>query len=63
MDEESTRGMLCLFLCELPAYGGGIHRRNAYSARNYYLIDEESTGGMLIPPGFTISWMRDPPED
>jgi hypothetical protein len=34
-----------LFLWELPAHGGGIHRRNGYSAGNYQFIDEESTRG------------------
>jgi hypothetical protein len=26
-----------------------------YSAGNYHLIDEESTAGMVIPPGITSS--------
>jgi hypothetical protein len=31
-----------------------------YSAGNYQIIDEESTGGKVIPPGVTILWMRNP---
>jgi hypothetical protein len=33
-----------------------------YSARNYQIMDEESTGGKLIPQGVTILWMRNPPD-
>jgi hypothetical protein len=34
---------------------------NGYSAGNYQLKDEESTGGMVIPPGITSSWTKYPP--
>jgi hypothetical protein len=40
---------------ELPAHGRGIHRKNGYSAGNYQLMDEESTGRKVIPPGITSS--------
>jgi hypothetical protein len=32
------------------------------SARNYQLMDEESTGGKVILPRITSSLMRNPPE-
>jgi hypothetical protein len=36
---------------KLSANGRGIHRRNCFSTRNYQLMDEESTGGIVFPPG------------
>jgi hypothetical protein len=33
------------------------------SARNYDLVDKESTGGMVIPPRNTSSWTWNPPEE
>jgi hypothetical protein len=33
------------------------------SARNYNLMNEESTGGIDIPPGITSSWTRNTPEE
>jgi hypothetical protein len=41
------------FIHELPTLA--LHRINSDSAENYYLMDEESTGGMVIPPGITCS--------
>jgi hypothetical protein len=38
-------------------------KRKAYSAGNYQLLDEESTGRMIIPQGITSSWIRNPPEE
>jgi hypothetical protein len=35
-----------VLLEELTTNGRAIHQRNGYSARNYPLIDEESTKGM-----------------
>jgi hypothetical protein len=62
IDEESTGGRVILprttsswmryppeewlFCQELLAHGRGIHQRNGYSAWNYQLMDDESTGGM-----------------
>jgi hypothetical protein len=34
---------------------------NGDSAGNYHLMDEESTGGMVILPGITSLWTRNPP--
>jgi hypothetical protein len=51
-----------LFCWELPAHGRRIHRRNGYSTGNYQLMDEESTGRMVILLGITSSWTRNPPE-
>jgi hypothetical protein len=39
-----------LFRRELIACGQGIHRKNGYSAGNYQLKEEESTGGMGFCP-------------
>jgi hypothetical protein len=36
--------------------------RNGYSARNYQLMDEESTWWMLIQPAITSQWTRNLPE-
>jgi hypothetical protein len=36
---------------------------NSDSARNYQLIDEESTGRMVFPPGITSSGRRNLPEE
>jgi hypothetical protein len=46
-----------LFNYRTPAVRGkkGI---NEDSTGNYNQMDEESTGGMVIPPGITSSWTR-----
>jgi hypothetical protein len=31
-------------------------------ARNYQVLDKESTGGMIVPPGVTSSLMGNPQE-
>jgi hypothetical protein len=41
------------FVRELPTLA--LHGINGDSARNHYLMDEESAGGMVIPPGITIA--------
>jgi hypothetical protein len=69
MDKESIKGMVIppgiihcwtrnppeewLFRQELPTNRRGIDQRNGYSARNYPLMEAESTRGMVIPPGIT----------
>jgi hypothetical protein len=40
-----------------------LHGINCDSAGNYYLMDEESTGGIIIPPGITSSGTQNPPEE
>jgi hypothetical protein len=30
------------------------------SANNYWIMDEESHGGSVFPPGITSSWTRNP---
>jgi hypothetical protein len=40
-----------------------LHGIHGESARNYHLIDEESTEGREIPPGITSSYTRNPPEE
>jgi hypothetical protein len=40
-----------------------LHEKNGDSAGNYHLFDEESTGGMVIPPGIACSWTRNPAEE
>jgi hypothetical protein len=47
---------------ELPAHGQEIHHWNGYFARHYQLIDEESTGGLIIVLRITSSWTRNPPK-
>jgi hypothetical protein len=44
MDKEFTGGTG--FRRDFPSHGGVIHRKNDYSAENYYLSDELSTEGM-----------------
>jgi hypothetical protein len=50
-----------LFIRELPALA--FHGINRDSAGNYQLNDEESTGGMVIPPGIAISLTRNLEEE
>jgi hypothetical protein len=38
------------------------HQKNDYSAENYQLIDEESTGRMVILTGITCLGKRNPPQ-
>jgi hypothetical protein len=52
-----------LFRRELPAHGWGIHQMNGYFAGNYQLMAEESTRWMVISPGITSSWLRNPPDE
>jgi hypothetical protein len=40
-----------------------LHELNSDFANNYYLMDEESTKGMVIPSGITSSWTRNPQEE
>jgi hypothetical protein len=40
-----------------------LHRINEDSAGNYHLMEEESIGGMVIPPGITSSQTRNPPKE
>jgi hypothetical protein len=40
-----------------------LHGINGVSGGNYHLMDEESTGGMVMPPGIASSWTRNPPEE
>jgi hypothetical protein len=79
MEEEFTGGMVIppgitgsrvrnppeewLSRQESPAHEGGIHRRNGYPARNYRLMDKESTGGIVIPPGIISWWKRKTTEE
>jgi hypothetical protein len=53
-----------LFRLDLPPHGRGIHLNYDYSTGNYryHLTDEETTGGMVIPPGIAGSWAKNPPE-
>jgi hypothetical protein len=37
------------------------HGINGESGRNYHLMDEDSTGGMVIQSGITNSWTRNLP--
>jgi hypothetical protein len=52
-----------LFLRESQASGRGIHQRNDYSSGNGQFLDVESTKGMVIPPGITGFWKRNPPKE
>jgi hypothetical protein len=36
------------------------NKRNGYYARNYQLMDEEFTRGMVIPRGIISSWTKNP---
>jgi hypothetical protein len=49
------------FIRELPTLA--LHGISGDSAGNYHLMDEESTGGMVIPPGITSSGTKNPPKE
>jgi hypothetical protein len=49
------------FVRELPTLD--LYSINGDSAGNYHLMNEESTGGMVIPLGTTVSLTRNPPEE
>jgi hypothetical protein len=40
-----------------------LHRMNGDFAGNCNLMDEESLGEMVLPPGIINSGMRNPPEE
>jgi hypothetical protein len=47
------------FIRRLPTLP--VHRINSDSARNYQLIDDESAGRMVFPPGITSLGTSNPP--
>jgi hypothetical protein len=57
------------FICGLPTLElqlGAVRGKNGItddSAVNYHLMNEESTGGIVIPPGITSSKTRNPAEE
>jgi hypothetical protein len=59
--EKSTEGLVTPHR-ESPAHGQEINQKNENSPWHYQLINKKCDGGLVILPGITSSWMKNPME-